>query len=361
MQTDMSEIDALLHENRKFPPPDAFRAQRARRPTRRSTNGRRQTPRPSGKSRRTSSSGSRSGTTVLDWKPPHAKWFVGGKLNVSVNCVDRHIKTARRNKAALIWEGEPGDRRTLTYWDLYVEVQKFANVLKKLGVKRGDRVAIYMPLIPEVAIAMLACTRIGAMHSVVFGGFSPESLQRSHQRREVQGAHHRGRRLSARRRSSRSSETPTRRIEECPTIEHVVVVQRRPGAARRRSVRRHEGRARPLVASPHARRATRLRAREDGRRGRALHPLHVGHDGKAEGHRSHDGRLSHRRRRDDEARLRPQGRRRLLVHRRRRLGDGPLVSRLRSARQRRDVRDVRGRARLAGEGSLLGASASATA
>src|SRR5438874_730947 len=83
----------------------------------------------------------------------------------------------RRNKAALIWEGEPGDRRTLTYWDLYVEVQKFANVLRKLGVTRGDRVAIYMPLVPEVAIAMLACTRIGAAHSVVFGGFSPDSLR----------------------------------------------------------------------------------------------------------------------------------------------------------------------------------------
>ena len=114
---------------------------------------------------------------VLDWKPPHAKWFVGGKLNVSANCLDRHVATARRNKAALIWEGEPGDRRTLTYWDLYVEVQKFANVLKSLGVQAGDRVAIYMPLIPEVAVAMLACARIGAIHSVVFGGFSPESLR----------------------------------------------------------------------------------------------------------------------------------------------------------------------------------------
>ncbi len=114
---------------------------------------------------------------VLEWRPPHAKWFVGGKLNASVNCLDRHMTTARRNKAALVWEGEPGDRRTLTYWDLYRDVNRFAAVLRNLGVKRGDRVAIYMPMIPEVAIAMLACARIGAVHSVVFGGFSAESLR----------------------------------------------------------------------------------------------------------------------------------------------------------------------------------------
>ena len=113
---------------------------------------------------------------VLDWQPPHAKWFVGGRINASVNCLDRHLKGPRRNKAALIWEGEPGDKRTLTYFDLHREVSKFANVLKSLGVRKGDRVALYMPLIPELAIAMLACARIGAVHSVVFGGFSAESL-----------------------------------------------------------------------------------------------------------------------------------------------------------------------------------------
>jgi acetyl-CoA synthetase len=114
---------------------------------------------------------------VLEWKAPHAKWFVGGKINASVNCVDRHVRGARRNKAALIWEGEPGERRTLTYWDLYRQVGQFANVLKSLGVKRGDRVAIYLPLVPELAIAMLACARVGAAHSVVFGGFSSDSLR----------------------------------------------------------------------------------------------------------------------------------------------------------------------------------------
>src|SRR5919112_1916508 len=108
-------------------------------------------------------------TKVLDWKPPHAKWFVGGKLNASANCLDRHIRGPRRNKAALIWEGEPGDRRVLTYWDLSREVGRCANALKRLGVTRGDRVAIYLPMVPEAAIALLACARIGAVHSVVFG------------------------------------------------------------------------------------------------------------------------------------------------------------------------------------------------
>jgi acetyl-CoA synthetase len=114
---------------------------------------------------------------VLVWNEPHAQWFVGGKLNVSANCLDRHLTGARRTKAAIIWEGEPGDRRTLTYWDLAREVGRAANALKALGVKRGDRVAIYLPMVPEAAVAMLACARIGAVHSVVFGGFSAESLR----------------------------------------------------------------------------------------------------------------------------------------------------------------------------------------
>jgi len=114
--------------------------------------------------------------TVLKWEPPHAQWFAGGKLNISDNCLDRHLDTWRRNKAALIWEGEPGDTRTLTYQQLHTEVCRFSNVLKKLGVQKGDRVALYMPLIPELAISMLACARIGATHSVIFGGFSSTAL-----------------------------------------------------------------------------------------------------------------------------------------------------------------------------------------
>ena len=114
--------------------------------------------------------------SVLEWQPPHVKWFVGGKLNVAYNCLDRHLNSSRSDQAALIWEGEPGDTRTYTYAQLHDAVCRFSNVLKNLGVIRGDRVTIYLPMIPEAAIAMLACVRIGAIHSVVFGGFSPESL-----------------------------------------------------------------------------------------------------------------------------------------------------------------------------------------
>jgi acetyl-CoA synthetase len=167
--------------------------------------------------------------TVLEWTPPHAKWFVGGKLNVSANCLDRHLRTARRNKAAIIWEGEPGDRRTLTYWELHREVCRAADALKRLGVQKGDRVAIYLPMIPEAAIAMLACARLGAVHSVVFGGFSAESLRdRINDAKAVclitaDGGYRRGSVLPLKRFADEA-------IAECPTIRHVVVVQRRPGA-----------------------------------------------------------------------------------------------------------------------------------
>jgi acetyl-CoA synthetase len=115
--------------------------------------------------------------SVLEWKEPFARWFVGGKLNVSENCLDRHLSGPRRNQAALIWEGEPGEKRTLTYHQLHREVCKFANVLKRNHVKMGDRVIIYMPMCPEAAIAMLACARLGIIHSVVFGGFSSAAIK----------------------------------------------------------------------------------------------------------------------------------------------------------------------------------------
>jgi acetyl-CoA synthetase len=114
---------------------------------------------------------------VMEWKEPFAKWFVGGQLNVSENCLDRHLSTPRKNKAALIWEGEPGEKRVLTYFQLHREVCRFANVLKRNRIRKGERVLIYMPMIPEAAIAMLACARIGATHSVVFGGFSADSIR----------------------------------------------------------------------------------------------------------------------------------------------------------------------------------------
>src|SRR6266545_516213 len=164
-----AEISDLLQEDRTFPPAESFRAQAVVRDESVYERAERD-PEAFWADFAKELEWFTPWSRVLEWKPPHAKWFVDGKLNASVNCVDRHARGARRNKAAIVWEGEPGDRRTLTYFDLYRQVSQFANVLKSLGVKRGDRVAIYLPLIPELAIAMLACARIGAIHSVVFGG-----------------------------------------------------------------------------------------------------------------------------------------------------------------------------------------------
>ena len=162
---------------------------------------------------------------VLEWKPPFARWFVDGKINASVNCLDRHVRTARRNKAALIWEGEPGDRRTLTYWDLFREVNRFASVLRGLGVNRGDRVAIYLPMVPELPVAMLACARIGAVHSVVFGGFSAASLRDRINDASARvlitadGGFRRGQTVPLKKMADEA-------LEDTPSIEHVVVVKR---------------------------------------------------------------------------------------------------------------------------------------
>ncbi|MEX2181250.1 MAG: acetate--CoA ligase [Gemmatimonadaceae bacterium] len=221
----MNEIDALLSETRSFPPPLAFRDQAHIRD----------------RSAYTAADADYEGywakqakelrwskpwKKVLEWKPPYAKWFVGGTINVAENCLDRHLEGPRRNKAAIVWEGEPGDRRTLTYWELAREVRTFANVLKGLGVGRGDRVGIYLPLIPEAAVAMLACTRIGAIHSVVFGGFSPESLRDRMNDAEAKvvitadGGYRRGQIVPLKRNTDKA-------LEGCPTVKHVVVVQRR--------------------------------------------------------------------------------------------------------------------------------------
>ena len=162
---------------------------------------------------------------VEDFKEAKHEWFVGGKLNVSYNCIDRHLKTWRKNKAALIWEGDTGDSKTLTYQQLYYEVCKFANVLKKLGVKKGDQVSIYLPMIPELPIAMLACARIGAIHSIVFGGFSAEAL-----RDRIQdcgskvlvcadGYYRSGRVI-------RSKDNADVALEQCPIVKDVIVVKR---------------------------------------------------------------------------------------------------------------------------------------
>ncbi len=162
---------------------------------------------------------------VLEWNLPWAKWFVGGKLNLSYNCVDRHALGARRDKTAMIWEGEPGEVRRLTYAELHVEVQQFANVLKGLGIKKGDRVAIYMGMTPELAIAMLACARIGAVHSVIFGGFAANAIADRVNDSECvailtqDSSYRRGNEMQLKR-------TVDEAMNACPTVKNVVVYRR---------------------------------------------------------------------------------------------------------------------------------------
>jgi acetyl-CoA synthetase len=163
---------------------------------------------------------------VLDWSnPPFAKWFVGGELNIAYNCVDRHVEAGRGDKVAIHWEGEPGDTRTITYADLLTSVSQAANTLTELGVTAGDRVAIYLPMIPEAAVAMLACARIGALHSVVFGGFSVDALATRIQDADCKvvitadGGYRRGK-------PSALKPTVDDAVAQCPSVEHVLVVRR---------------------------------------------------------------------------------------------------------------------------------------
>ncbi len=164
---------------------------------------------------------------VLDWQPPFARWFVGGKLNAAYNCLDRHLTPGRADKRALVWEGEPGDVRTYTYRQLHAEVNRFANALKGLGVAKGDRVAIYLPMVPEAAIAMLACARIGAPHSVVFGGFSPQSLRDRIEDAQAKvlitadGGYRRGGIVPLKANADTA-------VDGVDIVEHVVVVRRHP-------------------------------------------------------------------------------------------------------------------------------------
>ena len=241
MSTQNGALEALLQEERRFPPSDAFRA------------GAPHVTDPdvyAEAERDPESYWARWAEEldwyepwqrVLDWQPPHARWFLGGKLNVCHNCVDRHLQGFRRNKAALIWEGEPGDVRVYTYQELHQQVARFGKVLRQLGVAKGDRVAIYLPMIPEAAIAMLACARIGAVHSVVFGGFSPDSLADRINDAEAKvlitadGGHRRGTIVPLKGNADRA-------LESTPSIEHVIVVARGTGIAREPDLRMKPGR-----------------------------------------------------------------------------------------------------------------------
>jgi acetyl-CoA synthetase len=218
-------LSNLLHEERRFPPSDAFAAQ---------ANADASLYQEASEDRiafwerqaRELVSWDTEWDQALDWSnAPFAKWFVGGKLNIAYNCVDRHVESGHGDQVAIHWEGEPGDARTLTYADLHREVCKAANALVALGVHKGDRVAIYMPMIPETAIAMLACARLGAPHSVVFGGFSADALKGRIQDADARvvvtadGGYRRG---------SASSLKPAvdTALEECPAVRHVLVVRR---------------------------------------------------------------------------------------------------------------------------------------
>jgi acetyl-CoA synthetase len=224
-----NNIESLLHETRTFEPPEAF-ARRAH------IKSRAEFDEISARA-----SKDREGfwasiaenlhwfkkwNRVLDWSnPPFAKWFVGGQLNVSYNCLDRHVEAGRGDRVALLWEGEPGDKQRITYADLLGRVQAFAGALKKLGVKSGDRVAIYMPMVPELPVSLLACSRIGATHTVIFGGFSADAIRDRVNDAEAKivitadGGWRRGKPLALK-------EIVDAAVADCPSVEHVVVVER---------------------------------------------------------------------------------------------------------------------------------------
>ena len=221
----MTSIDSLLHENRRFPPspefaasavagPDLYEQAEADRLAFWADQARElltwETP----------------FSQTLDWSnPPFAKWFADGRLNVAYNCLDRHVKAGNGDRVAFHWEGEPGDTRTVTYAELTAEVKRAANVLTSLGIRQGDRVAIYLPMIPEAAVAMLACARVGATHSVVFGGFSVDALSTRIQDADAKlvitadGGYRRGK-------PSALKPTVDEAVAKCPSVENVLVVRR---------------------------------------------------------------------------------------------------------------------------------------
>jgi len=225
MSDSHNTIDDLMLENRKFPPSAEFKRQALVTDTGMYDDADEDYQGFWARQSHDLLTWSSDWTTICEWELPFAKWFVGGQLNVTYNCLDRHVEAGRGDKVAFYWEGEPGDSRVLTYADLLDEVQRFANALKSLGVAKGDRVNIYLPMIPEAAIAMLACARIGAAHSVVFGGFSAQSLSDRINDAEAKvlitadGGYRRGDVFPLK---SAADEA----IATAPSIDHVVVVRR---------------------------------------------------------------------------------------------------------------------------------------
>src|ERR1700759_1814144 len=228
MSANDAKIDSLLQEQRKFEPSDTFREQaqiKSLEEYERIYAESIEQPEKFWGSIAEELHWFKKWDKVLEWNNPWAKWFVGGQLNLSYNCLDRHVKTARKNKAAIIWESEPGEIRTLTYQQLHREVQKFANVLKSLGIKKGDRIAIYMGMTPELPVAMLACARIGATHTVIFGGVSSNALVgRIHDSQTVavitqDGSFRRGAEVKL-------FPAVEEALKLCPSVKHVIVYQR---------------------------------------------------------------------------------------------------------------------------------------
>jgi len=221
-------IDSILQESRSFPPPPEF-SKRAHIKTREEYDRIRKEaeadPEAFWDNIARELHWFKPWSKTLEWNAPWAKWFVGGEFNLSYNCLDRHVATWHKNKAAIVWEGEPGEQRTFTYQQLLTEVQKFANVLKSLGIKKGDRVAIYMGMTPELPIAMLACARIGAVHSVVFGGFSANALvDRITDQKAVavitqDGSYRRGTEVKLK-------DAVDEALPQCPSVKNVVVYKR---------------------------------------------------------------------------------------------------------------------------------------
>ncbi len=267
------------------------------------------------------------------------KWFEDGVLNAAYNCIDRHL-AKRANQTAIIWEGDdPSQSKHITYQELHDEVCRMANILRTRNVKKGDRVTIYLPMIPEAAYAILACARIGAIHSVVFAGFSPDSLAQritDCQSKIVITADEGlrgGRKVPLKANVDAALEKARRRRLG------------RGGQAHRRR-RQHEPDARSLVSRRRRDGDDGMSVRADACGGSAVHPLHLRLDRPAQGRAAHHRRLSRLHRDDASIRLRLSRRRHLLVHRRRRLGHRPQLHPLWAARQRRDHADVRGRAEL---------------
>ena len=234
--TDSPNISDLLWEQRKFPPSAAFQANALVSETHLYDAAHEDYEAFWSTQATETVTWTKPWNTTCEWKSPYSKWFIGGELNVAYNCLDRHVEAGNGSKVAIHWEGEPGDTRTLTYAWLLDEVQKFSNALKGLGVQKGDRVNIYLPMIPEAVVAMLACARIGAAHSVVFGGFSSQALADRINDAEAKvlitadGGYRRGEVFPLKPQADEA-------VSSTPTIEHVVVVKRGGNA-----VTMHEGR-----------------------------------------------------------------------------------------------------------------------